>query len=152
MLWWSDNRYFPYNCLGPSTGFSDGDNPVSRVDNFINVYVPHIDTFSRVLSSPKSKLCTKRRINMWKYRSPHLQCRPSWVTAHTQFYQVTFNLWRQNTIPLRHRDHLVRNRYFVPFLVFYTDSVMLGPRFMPESVFNTHSVMLSPRFIFIPSP
>ena len=28
-------------------------------------------------------------------------------TAHVQFYQVT---WRQNTIPLMHRDHLVGNR------------------------------------------
>ena len=43
-----------------------------------------------------------------------------------------------------------------PFFVFYTESVMLGPRFIPESVFYTQSVMLSPRFIpspyFIPSP
>ena len=34
-----------------------------------------------------------------------------------------------------------------PFIVFYTESVMLGPRFIPESVFYTQSVMLSPRFI-----
>ena len=27
-----------------------------------------------------------------------------------------------------HRDHLVGNRYFVTFFVFYTESVMLGPR------------------------
>ena len=78
----------------------------------------------------------------------HLQCQPSWVTAHTQFYQGAFKLWRQNTIPLMHRDHLVGNRYFVPFLVFYTESVMLGPRFMAEFVFYIQSVMLSPRFIF----
>ena len=32
-----------------------------------------------------------------------------------------WHLWRQNTIPLMHRDHLVGNRYFVPFFVFYTD-------------------------------
>ena len=48
------------------------------------------------------------------------------------------------------RDHLVGNLYFVPFFVFYTESVTLGPRFIPESVFYTQSVMLSPRFI--PSP
>ena len=34
-----------------------------------------------------------------------------------------------------------------PFFVFYTESVMLGPRFIRESVFYTQSVMLSPRFI-----
>ena len=55
-----------------------------------------------------------------------------------------------------HRDHLVGNWYFVPFFVFYTESVMLGPRFILESVFYTLSVMRSPRFIpspcFIPSP
>ncbi len=44
------------------------------------------------------------------------------------------DLWRQNTIPLMYRDHLVGNRYFVLF-VFYTKSVMLGPRFIPESAF-----------------
>ena len=40
-----------------------------------------------------------------------------------------------------HRDHLVGNRYFVPFFVFYK-SVMLGPRFIParESIFYTQSV------------
>ena len=43
-------------------------------------------------------------------------------------------LWCQNTIPLMHCDHLVGNRYFVPFFVFYTESVMLGPRFIPESI------------------
>ena len=36
-----------------------------------------------------------------------------------------------------------------PFFVFYTESVMLGPRFIPESVFYTQSVMLSPRFIVL---
>ena len=48
------------------------------------------------------------------------------------------------------RDHLVGNRYFVPFFVFYTEAVMLGPRFILESIFYTQSVMLSP--CFIPSP
>ena len=57
------------------------------------------------------------------------------------------DLWRQNTIPLMHRNHLVGNRYFIPFFVFYTESVMLGPRFIPESIFYTQSVMLSSRFI-----
>ena len=56
------------------------------------------------------------------------------------------DLWLQNTIPLMYRDHLVGNQYFVLF-VFYTKSVMLGPRFIPESIFYTQSVMLSPRFI-----
>ena len=46
-----------------------------------------------------------------------------------------------------HCDHLVGNRYFVPFFVFYTESAMLGPRFVPESLFYSQSVMLSPRFI-----
>ena len=145
LLWWSDKRYFPYNCLG----LSDEENSVSRVDNFVNVNVLHNVTSLRELSYRKSKLCKKRRINMRNYRSPHLQCRPSWVTAHTQFYQVIFNLCHQNTIPLMHCYHLVRNRYFVPFLVFYTESVMLGPRFMPESIFYTQFVMFSPRFVFI---
>ena len=60
------------------------------------------------------------------------------------------------TIPLMHHDHLVGNQYFLPFFVFYSESVMLGPRFIPESVFYTQSLMLSPHFIpspcFIPSP
>ena len=58
-----------------------------------------------------------------------------------------WHLWYQHTIPLMHRDHLVGNLYFVPFFVFYTESVTLGPRFIPESVFYTQSVMLSPHFI-----
>ena len=37
--------------------------------------------------------------------------------------------------------------YFVPFFVFYTESVMLSLRFIPESVFYTQSVMLSPPFL-----
>ena len=61
-----------------------------------------------------------------------------------------WHLWHQNTIPLMHLDHLVGIRYFVPFFMFYTESVMLSPRFIPESVFYTQSVMCSPRFI--PSP
>ena len=81
---------------------------------------------SRVLSYRKSKLCKKKRINIWICRSPYLQWRPSWVRAHAQFYQVT--LWLQNIIPLMHHDHLAGNRYSVPFFVFYTESVMLGPR------------------------
>ena len=59
-------------------------------------------------------------------------------------------LWCQNTIPLMHCDHLVGNRYFVPFFMFYTKSVMLGPYFIPESVFYTQSVMRSPHFISSP--
>ena len=35
LLWWSDKRYFPYNCLV----LSDEDNLVSRTDNFVNVNV-----------------------------------------------------------------------------------------------------------------
>ena len=46
-----------------------------------------------------------------------------------------------------HCDHLVENRYFVPFFVFYTESVMLGPRSIPEYIIYTQSVMLSLRFI-----
>ena len=38
-----------------------------------------------------------------------------------------------------HRDHLVGNRYFVPFFVFYTESVMLGQRFIHESIIYTQS-------------
>ena len=57
------------------------------------------------------------------------------------------HLWHQNTIQLVHRDHLVGNRHLVPFFVFYTEFVMLGPHFRPESIFSTQFVMLSPRFI-----
>ena len=35
LLWWSDKRHFPYNCLG----LSDEDNLVSRTDNFVNAIV-----------------------------------------------------------------------------------------------------------------
>ena len=42
---------------------------------------------------------------------------------------------------------LVGNQYFVTFLVFCTESVMLCPRFIRESVFFTQSVVRSPRFI-----
>ena len=31
LLWWSDKRHFPYNCLG----LSDEDNSVARTDNFV---------------------------------------------------------------------------------------------------------------------
>ena len=45
---------------------------------------------------------------------------------------------------------LGRTWYFVPFFVFYTESIMLGLRFITESGYYTQSVMLSLRFI--PSP
>ena len=129
----------------------------SHGDNFVNVNVFNRVTSSCVLSYWKSKLCKKRRIwKIWNYPSPYmyLQCWPSWVTARVQFTE--WHLWRQNTISLMHRDHLVVNRYFEPFVVFYTESVILGPRFILESVFFTQSVMRSLRFIpspcFIPSP
>ena len=71
---------------------------------------------------------------------PPVPCRPFWVTVHAQFNQVTF--MAPNTIPLMHRDHLVGNRYFVPFFVFYKESVMLGVRVIHEFIFYTQSVML----------
>ena len=45
-------------------------------------------------------------------------------------------------------DHLVGNRYFIPIFVFYTESIMFGPRFIPESVFYAQSVVRSPQSIF----
>ena len=46
LLWWSDKRHFPYNCLD----LSDEDNSVSRTDNFVNVNVFNSVTSPRVLS------------------------------------------------------------------------------------------------------
>ena len=46
LLWWSDKRRFPYNCLG----LSDEDNSVSRTDNFVNVNAFNSVTSPRVLS------------------------------------------------------------------------------------------------------
>ena len=46
LLWWSDKRRFPYNCLD----FSDEGNSVSRTDNFVNVNVSGSGTSPRVLS------------------------------------------------------------------------------------------------------
>ena len=46
LLWWSDKRRYPYNCLG----LSDEDDSVSRTDNLVNVNVFNSVTFSRVLS------------------------------------------------------------------------------------------------------
>ena len=46
LLWWSDKRHFPYNCLG----LSDEDNSVSRTDNFVNVNVFSSVKSPRVLS------------------------------------------------------------------------------------------------------
>ena len=65
--WWLDQRHFPYNCLG----LSDEDNLVSETDNFVNVNILYGITSSGVLSYWKSKLCKKRRINIWIYRSPY---------------------------------------------------------------------------------
>ena len=59
LLWRSDKRHFPYNCLG----LSDEDNSISRTNNFVNVNVFNSVTSSRVLSYRKQKLCKKRRIN-----------------------------------------------------------------------------------------
>ena len=47
LLWWSDKRHFPYNCLG----LSDEDNSVLRTDNFVNMNV-----FSSV-TSPRALYC-----------------------------------------------------------------------------------------------
>ena len=65
LLWWSDKGHFPYNCLG----LSDQDNSVSRTHNFVNANVFNSVTPSRVLFYWKSKLCKKRKINIWSYRS-----------------------------------------------------------------------------------
>ena len=46
LLWWSDKRYFTYNCLG----LSDEDNSVSRTDNFVYLNVFNSVTSPRVLS------------------------------------------------------------------------------------------------------
>ena len=46
LLWWSDKRHFPYNCLG----LSDEDNSVSWTDNFVKVNVFNSVTSPRVLS------------------------------------------------------------------------------------------------------
>ena len=46
LLWFSDKRRFPYNCLG----LSDKDDSVSRTNNFVNVNVFNSVTSPRVLS------------------------------------------------------------------------------------------------------
>ena len=49
LLWWSDKRHFPYNCLG----LSDEDNSVSRTYksyNFVKVNVFNSVTSPRVFS------------------------------------------------------------------------------------------------------
>ena len=46
LLWLSDKRHFPYDCLG----LSDEDNSVSRTNNFVNVNVFNSVTSPRVLS------------------------------------------------------------------------------------------------------
>ena len=46
LLWWSDKRHFPYNCLG----LTDEDNLVSRTDNFVYVNVFNSVTSPHVLS------------------------------------------------------------------------------------------------------
>ena len=74
---------------------------------------------------------------------------PTWqrIPSFTKWH-----LWRQNTIPLMHRDHLVGNPYFVPYfvplLVFYTESIIIGPHFIPESIFYTQSVVRSLQSMF----
>ena len=106
-------------------------------------------TSCRVLSFWKSKLCKKRRINIWNYRSPYLRCRPSCAVLPSDIYgSITkWHLWRQNTIPLKHRDHLVGNRYFVPFFVF------LLYRFRnARSAFYTRVRVLYLSPCFMPSP
>ena len=44
LLWLSDKRRFPYNCLG----LSDEDDSVSRTNNFVNVNVFNSVTSPRV--------------------------------------------------------------------------------------------------------
>ena len=44
LLWFSDKRRFPYNCLG----LLDEDNSVSQTDNFVNIF--NSVTSPRVLS------------------------------------------------------------------------------------------------------
>ena len=46
LIWWSDERNFPYNCLG----LWDEDNSVSRTDTFVNVNVFNSVTSPCVLS------------------------------------------------------------------------------------------------------
>ena len=47
VLWWSEKRHFPYNCLG----LSDEDNSVSQTNNFVNVNVFNSVTSPRVPSN-----------------------------------------------------------------------------------------------------
>ena len=46
LLWWSDKRFFPYNCLG----LWGEDNSALQTDNFVNVNVFNSVASSHVLS------------------------------------------------------------------------------------------------------
>ena len=102
-------------------------------------------TSSRVLSYRKSKLCKKKRINIWICRSPYLQWRPSWVTAHAQFYQVTFMVPKYHSLDAPRS--LGRKSVFCTFLCVLYRVCNARSAFKPEYVFYTQSVMRSPRFI-----
>ena len=78
LLWWSDKRHFPYNCLG----FSEEDNSVSRTDNFVNVNVFNSVTSPCVLSYrcvlhyfltiPVKKLLKSKKVGVVKVVFPFL--------------------------------------------------------------------------------
>ena len=155
LLWWSDKRHFPYNSLG----LSGEDNSVSRTDNIVIVNVFNSDTSSRIIGNRNFARKEELICETIAALTSNITCPLPAILGDSTCTVLPFakwQLWRQSTISLMHRDHLVGNRYFVPFFVFYTESVMLGPRFIPESVFYTQSVMRSPRFIpstcFIPNP
>ena len=81
---------------------------------------------------------------------PPVQCRPSWVTAHAQFYQVPFMVPKYHSLDALWS--LGMKKVFCTFLcvlywvcnarsAFYTwvpilyPAVMLSPRFIPECLF-----------------
>ena len=97
LLWWSDKRHFPYNCLG----LSDEDNSVSRTDNFVNAIVFNSVTYSITGNRNfprKEELIYETIAALITCNAGHL----GW--QHMRSF-ANWLLWRQNTIPSMHRDH-----------------------------------------------
>ena len=97
LLWWSDKRHFPYNCIG----LSDEDNSVSRTDNFVNAIV-----FNSVMYSITGNRNFARKEELiYETIAALITCNAGHLGWQHMRSFTKWLLWRQNTIHLLHRDH-----------------------------------------------
>ena len=129
----NENYYLLWACFGDQTsctfltdnslGLSGEDNSVSRTDNFVIVNVFNSVTSSRVTGNRNFARKEELIYETIAALTSNTTCLIPAILGDS----TCTDLWRQNTIPLMNRDHLVGNRYFVPYFPSHAVSDMFFP-------------------------